>query len=256
MQNLKYWIWLSKIDICPEKIKKCLEEYSIEDIWNFKEELKKYFTKEEINKIQNINYKKDLKLHEQYMLKNNIGLITIKDKEYPEKLRNIDNPPICLYTLGNKKLLNKKGIAVVGSRDCSDYGKTMSLSFSYLLAKNDVTIVSGLAKGIDSAAHTGALQVNGKTIAVIGTGIDLIYPKENIELMHKIIKNDGLIITEYPLGTKPSKENFPRRNRIISGISDGLLVIEAREKSGALISVDYALEQGKEIYVVPRQFNQ
>ncbi len=256
MQKLKYWIWLSKIDISPKKIKKCLETYNIEDIWNLKnEKIKKIFTKEEINKILNLEYRKNLKLHEQYILKHNIELITILDKEYPNKLKNIDNSPICLYALGNKKIINEKSIAIVGSRNCSDYGKTMSETFAYLLAKNNITIISGLAKGIDSAAHIGTLQAKRKTIAVIGTGIDLIYPKENKELMSEIINNGGLIISEYSLGTKPNKENFPRRNRIISGLSDGVLVIEAGEKSGALITVDYALEQGKNIYVVPRKYN-
>ena len=254
MQNKKYWIWLSQIDISPEKIKQCLEKYNVEDIWNLKREITQYFTKEEIEKIQNMKYRQGLELHEQYLLKHNVGLITIKDKEYPEKLRNIVNLPICLYVLGNKEMLKTKSIAIVGSRDCSDYGKSMALSFAYLLAKNGVAVISGLAKGIDSAAHIGALQSEGKTIAVIGTGIDLVYPKENKALMEEIIKKGGTIISEYPLGTKPNKENFPRRNRIISGLSDGVLVIEAREKSGALITVDYALEQGKNIYAIPRKY--
>lgn len=255
MQNKKYWIWLSKLDICPEKIKQYLEKYNIEDLWNLKKEtLNEFFNKEEINKIQNLNHRKNLKSYEKYMQEHNIELITIKDKEYPKKLKNINNPPICLYILGNKDLLNKKSIAVVGSRVCSDYGKIISQAFSYLMTKNDIIVISGLAKGIDSAAHIGTLQAKGRTIAVIGTGIDLVYPKENKELMEKIIENDGLIISEYPLGTKPNKENFPRRNRMISGLSDGVLVIEAQEKSGALITVDYALEQGKNIYVVPRKY--
>lgn len=252
MQKIKYWIWLSKIDISPEKIKNILEKNKIEDIWNLKEEIKQNFTKEEIEKIQNIKYRQDLEQHEKYMKKHNIELITIKDNEYPEKLKKIYNPPICLYLLGNKKLLNKKNIAVVGSRECSEYGKTMALAFSYLLAKNNIIVVSGLAKGIDSAAHTGTLQAKGETIAIVGTGIDLIYPKENKTLMNDILKNNGLIVSEYPLGTGPDRENFPRRNRIISGLSEGVLVVEAREKSGALITVDYALEQGKNIYVIPR----
>ena len=116
MQNLKYWIWLSKVDINPEKIKQILERNKIEDIWNLKLEIKKCFTKEEIEKIKDIKYKQDLELHEQYLLKHNIELITIKDEEYPEKLRKIYNPPICLYCFGNKKLLNQKSIAIVGSR--------------------------------------------------------------------------------------------------------------------------------------------
>lgn len=190
---------------------------------------------------------------EKYLAKHNIKLITINKKEYPEKLKQIENPPICLYVLGNEKILNEKSIAIVGSRNYSDYGKTVALGFSYWLAKNKISIVSGLAKGIDSFAHFGTIQAKGKTIAVIGTGIDLIYPKENKELMEEIIKNGGTVISEYPLGTLPNKENFPRRNRIISGLSDGILVVEANKKSGALITVDYGLEQGKNIYAVPRK---
>lgn len=254
MSNLKHWIWLSKIDISPEKIKSILEKNTIEDIWNLKTEIKQKFTKEEMEKIQNKKYRKELDSYEKYMQKHKIELITIKDKEYPEKLKNIYNPPICLYLLGNKKLLNTKSIAMVGSRVCSEYGKTMALGFSYLLAKNNITIISGLAKGIDSEAHIGSLQAKGRTIAVIGTGVDLIYPKENKDLMKDIVRNNGLIVSEYPLGTEPNKENFPRRNRIISGLTEGVLVVEAKEKSGALITVDYALEQGKNIYVVPRKY--
>lgn len=254
MQNKKYWIWLSKIDISPKKIENCLKQYSIEDIWNLKKEIKQYFTKEEIEKIKDIEFRQDLQLYENYLKQHKIELITIKDKEYPRKLKDMYNPPICLYCIGNKKIINQKSISIVGSRVCSDYGKNMALGFAYLLAKNNITVISGLAKGIDSAAHIGTLQAKGKTIAVIGTGIDLVYPKENKELMEKIIQNDGLIVSEYPIGTKPNKANFPRRNRIISGLSDGVLVIEAREKSGALITVDYALEQGKNIYVVPRKY--
>lgn len=254
MQNKKYWIWLSIIDISPEKIKQCLEKYNIETLWKLKKEINKFFTKEEIEKIQNLKYRKNLILHEQYMLEHNIELITIYDEDYPEKLRYINNPPICLYCLGNKEIFKQKSIAVIGSRECSNYGKTMSQAFSYLMAKNNIAVISGLAKGIDSAAHIGAMQAKGATIVVIGTGMDLVYPKENKDIIEKIVKNNGLIISEYPLGTKPNKENFPRRNRIISGMSDGVLVIEAREKSGALITVDYALEQGKNIYVVPRKY--
>lgn len=252
MQDLKYWIWLSIIDINPQKIRKCLEKYTIKDIWELKTEIKKDFTKEEIEKIQSKRFRRNLELYVNYLRKNNIDLITIKDKEYPGKLRNIDYAPICLYTLGNKKLLNQKSIAIVGSRECSEYGKTISQAFAYLLAKDNISVISGLAKGIDTAAHSGALQAKGKTVAVIGTGIDLVYPKENKNLIDNILKNDGLIVSEYALGTAPHKENFPRRNRIISGLSDGVLVVEAREKSGSLITVDDALKQGKNIYVVPR----
>ena len=254
MQDKKYWIWLTKLDLPLEKIRNILKTYTPEKIWSMKEnELKNIFTKEETLKILNQKYRKNLDSYIQYMQNHKIELITIEVKEYPFKLKNIDDAPIALYTLGNKNLLKEQAIAVVGSRTCSEYGKTMSQAFSYLLAKKNIVIISGLALGVDAFAHEGALMAEGKTIAVIGTGIDFIYPKENKDLLYKLVENNGLIVSEYPLGTVPNKNNFPRRNRIISGISDGILVIEAREKSGALITVNYALDQGKEIYVVPRK---
>lgn len=254
MQDIKHWIWLTKLDLSPEKIRKILKTYTPQKLWSMKEnELKNIFTKEETLKILNQNYRRNLDYYIEYMKNHKIELITLEDKEYPYKLKNIENAPIALYTLGNKELLKEQGVAVVGSRTCSEYGKTMSQAFSYLLAKKNIVIISGIALGIDAFAHEGALIAEGKTIAVIGTGIDLIYPKENKDLLYKIVKNNGLIVSEYPLGTTPNKNNFPKRNRIISGLSDGVLVIEAREKSGALITVNYALDQGREIYAVPRK---
>lgn len=177
--------------------------------------------------------------------------IDLNSKWYPEKLKNISYPPKQLFCLGNLELLNKKSIAIIGSRNYSDYGKRATFDFSFDLAKNDVCIVSGLAKGIDSFAHEAALEAEGKTIAVLGSGLDNIYPKENEQLFYEIIQNNGLIISEYPLGTKPEKQHFPARNRIISGLSDGVLVIEARKNSGTNITVDFALEQGKDVFVIP-----
>ena len=255
MQNIEYWIWLTIIDIAPEKVIKFLEKNEIEDLWNLDKEKNGIFTNDEINKIKNINYKgKILARQRKYMEKYNIELITINDEFYPKKLRHIKNPPIGLYVLGNKNNLNLKGIAIVGSRDCTEYGKSVTHAFSYMLSKNNMIVISGLAKGIDTEAHIGTLESKGQTIAVIGTGIDLVYPKENKTLIENIIKGGGTVISEYPLGTKPDKKNFPRRNRIIAGLVEGVLVIEAKEKSGALITVDYALEQGKNIYVVPRKY--
>lgn len=178
--------------------------------------------------------------------------INMNSKWYPERLRNIDSPPKELYCLGNLELLNyKNSIAIIGSRNCSVYGERVAKEFAEGLSKNDVCIVSGLARGIDAFAHIGCLNTNGKTIAVLGSGLDMIYPKENEKLFYKIFQNDGLIISEYPLGTKPLKQHFPARNRIISGLSDGVLVIEARKNSGTNITVDFALEQGKDIFVIP-----
>lgn len=178
--------------------------------------------------------------------------INMNSKYYPERLRNIDSPPKELYCLGNLELLNyKTNIAIIGSRNCSLYGERAAKDFAFNLAKEDVCIVSGLAKGIDSFSHIGALNAKGKTIAVLGSGLDNIYPKENIKLVESIIKNNGLVISEYPLGTKPLKYHFPARNRIISGLSDSVLVVEARKNSGTNITVDFALEQGKDVFVIP-----
>ena len=178
--------------------------------------------------------------------------INMNSKYYPERLKNIDDAPKELYCLGNLELLNyKNNIAMIGSRNCSSYGERAAKDFAYNLAKEDICIVSGLAKGIDSFSHIGALNAKGKTIAVLGSGLDNIYPKENIKLVEEIIKNNGLVISEYPLGTKPLKHHFPARNRIISGLSDSVLVVEARKNSGTNITVDFALEQGKDVFVIP-----
>ena len=177
--------------------------------------------------------------------------IDLNSKYYPEKLKNINGKPRELYCLGNLELLNYKSIAVIGSRNYSNYGKRAAMEFSYNLAKQNICIVSGMARGIDSFAHEATLKAKGKTIAVLGSGLDVIYPKENKRLYENIIKNDGLIISEYLLGTPPRKQNFPARNRIISGLSDGVLVIEARKNSGTNITVDFALEQGKDVFVIP-----
>lgn len=184
-------------------------------------------------------------------MKYNVIKINLNSRFYPDKLRNINCPPKQLFCLGNLDLLNCKSVAVIGSRVYSKYGERAAMEFSSNLAKEDICVVSGMARGIDAFAHEAALKDNGKTIAVLGSGLDVIYPKENEGLFENIFKNNGLIISEYPLGTKPSKQNFPARNRIISGLSDGVLVIEARKNSGTNITVDFALEQGKDVFVIP-----
>lgn len=179
--------------------------------------------------------------------------IGIESQNYPNQLREIHNPPLKLYVLGNKELLKQVGVAIVGSRNATTYGKKISLQFAKKISEEGVNIISGLALGIDTYAHWGALQPDciGNTIAVLGSGLDEIYPKQNLELAKRIINSGGCIITEYSLKTKPEKLNFPQRNRIISGLSKGVVVIEASEKSGALITVDFALEQGRDVFAVP-----
>ena len=189
------------------------------------------------------------------MHENNIDIINIFDKEYPEMLKKIYDFPISIYIQGNTKILNGFSIAIIGCRQASEYGKKAAKYFAYNLAKKQVNIVSGLARGIDSYAHIGTIYGNGRTIAVLGNGLDTIYPKENKYLIEKILNTEGSIISEYPLGTKPNKMNFPARNRIISGLSKSVIVIEAKEKSGTLLTVDFALEQGRDVYVVPGNIN-
>lgn len=188
-----------------------------------------------------------MKLLENY----NTYMITCKDKKYPLKLMNIDDSPLCLFYKGNIELINKKSIAIIGCREYSEYGKQVAIDFAYKLSKKDVVIITGGAKGIDSFANIGAITAGKPSIAVLGNSLDYIYPPENKELEEKILENNGLIITEYMNNTHPTKDTFPQRNRIISGLSDGVLVVEAKEKSGTSITVDFALNQGKDIYAIP-----
>ena len=207
-----------------------------------------------IQEILNQENRIKAKIHLQFMQKNQIDIISIADDEYPFLLREIYSPPLCLYIRGNKECLKKENIAIIGCRQCSEYGKKTAQKIAYELSKENVNIVSGLAKGIDEYSHLGAIFAKGKTIAVLGNGVDIIYPKENKYLINPILENNGAIISEFPLGTKPEKMNFPLRNRIISGLSKKIIVVEAKKKSGTLITVDFALEQGRDVLVIPRKY--
>lgn len=178
-------------------------------------------------------------------------VVTIADEDYPPLLREIYDPPISLYVQGDLSLLvNTPCLAVVGSRRCSTYGVNAANSLSRALAEQGVTIVSGLARGIDAAAHRGALEAGGATIGVIGTGLDVSYPKEHKKLAEEIVVS-GATLTEFPLGTPPLAQNFPYRNRILSGLCFGVLIVEAAEHSGSLITARLAMEQDREVFAVP-----
>lgn len=179
-------------------------------------------------------------------------VINIHDEEYPRKLLKIKNPPKKLYIEGNEKLLNNKSLAIVGSRNCSEYGIKYTKEFAKELADKNITIVSGLAIGIDGIAHDTAKDAKGNTIAVIGCGLNHIYPPENKELFKQIIEKGGCIISEHEPDEEVDMSNFPKRNRIISGISDAILVIEARRKSGSAITGRLGLEEGKSVFCLPR----
>jgi len=177
-----------------------------------------------------------------------IEIITLFDEGYPEQLRQIYDPPIVLYVMGS--LHFDVGLSIVGCRRASFYGLSSAEKISRELSALGITVISGLARGIDTAAHKGALAAGGKTIAVLGSGLKNIYPPENEALAHSIAQK-GAVISEFPLDTQPYPYNFPRRNRIISGLSAGVVVVEAAQNSGALITADFALEQGREVYALP-----
>jgi DNA processing protein len=179
------------------------------------------------------------------------ALLTFEDEDYPEQLREIFDPPPVLWVLGNVKLLARPSIAIVGTRHPTPYGTGMSEILARDLANHRLVILSGMARGIDTYAHKGALAAGGRTVAVWGTGVDVIYPKENKSLAEDILVAGGAIVSEYRLGTFPAPQNFPRRNRIISGISIGVLVVEAGENSGTRVTARCALEQDRDVYAVP-----
>jgi DNA processing protein len=179
------------------------------------------------------------------------SFLTPEDEAYPEGLREIYDPPAVLWIRGDATLLARPGIAVVGTRQPSPYGAGMAELLARDLANRRLTILSGMARGVDTAAHKGALDAGGRTVAVWGTGIDVIYPKENKKLAERIVESGGTIVSEYPMGTFPAPQNFPIRNRILSGMSVGVLVIEAAEYSGTRITARCAMEQNRDVYAVP-----
>lgn len=252
-----YDLWFSNLQISNMNKIKLLNKFeNSQNIWNLKkEELDKIDISEKIlNEISDYNKKINLEKYINYIEKKQIKLISFKSKEYPNILKNIIGFPAYLYIRGNIENLYDDNLAIVGSRTATEYGKYVARKIAKEVADKNVNIVSGLAIGIDKYAHLGALDSKyGKTIAILGTGVsdEEIYPYQNKKVFERILENNGTVVSEFKLGTKPEKYNFPLRNRIISGLSKKLLVIEAKEKSGSLITVDYALEQGKDVFVVP-----
>lgn len=177
--------------------------------------------------------------------------LEIENFEYPQKLREIPNPPKQIYLEGNAKLLKTPGISIIGSRKCTKYGEKMAIKFSKELSLYGLTIISGMAEGIDSFAHIGSIETTGNTIAVLPSGFNNIYPEENIELYNKILKNGGLIISEYEKNEKATYKKFLERNRIVSGLSIGTLVIEGGHRSGTSVTANLTKEQGKNVFCIP-----
>lgn len=257
MEDIKYWVGLSHFSkFGPVRFKKLIHYFpSMEEAFKASSrELKQagidQKTAEEfIKKRSDI----DLNIIMEQLEKEKIKILTIQDKNYPKLLKEIHHPPQLLYYKGNLDLNNDFTLAVVGTRKLTSYGSQVTNNIVKELVNQNLTIISGLALGIDTMAHQATLEAGGKTIAVLGTGIDQksIYPRTNKNLAEKIIENNGAVISEFPPGTQPMPYNFPQRNRIISGLSLGTLVIEAGAKSGALITAFGALEQNREVFAVP-----
>lgn len=181
---------------------------------------------------------------------NKIKTLTLQDKNYPANLRHIYQPPSIIYFRGEVLLEDNIAVAVVGSRRATDYGLGNAERLGFELASRGVTVISGLARGIDTAAHKGALRAGGRTIAVLGSGLDVMYPSENKRLADEITRY-GAVISEFEPDAPPARHNFPKRNRIISGLSLGVVIVEAAKRSGSLITADFALEQGREVFALP-----
>lgn len=255
LKEKKYWIAFSQIErIGPQKFKLLLRYFpDLETAWQAeyiefrKAGLDDKDCQEIFENRTKINPDKEIEKLEKFGIK----FITLQDKEYPKLLKEIYSPPAVLYLKGSLPKNMDFTLAVVGTRKNTTYGKQITQEIVNKLTKSGLTIVSGLALGIDCIAHQACLDANGETIAVLGSGLDLIYPVSNRNIAENIINNNGAVISEYPLGAKPLKQHFPARNRIISGLSLGTLVIEGNKDSGSLITARFALEQNREVFAVP-----
>lgn len=264
LENLSYLKFLLSIEgIGPQKILSIVSRFNSKDIL-FDNSRTSLNSIEGINSIlsQRIieakkNYDKikaETEEEVSKIFKLNGRIITYWDDDYPILLKEIFYPPIILYLLGSLDKLENNNVAIVGTRMPTYYGKQQAEVLSSELAKRNLIIISGMARGIDSVAHKAAINNGGKTIAVIGSGLDIIYPPENKKLFNEII-DQGLVISEFPLGTKPDAQNFPKRNRIISGLSLGTLIIETKLTGGAMQTAAYAIDQNREVFAIPGNIN-
>ena len=252
-ESLQYWLALNRLKgFGPKTILGLLERFETpQHIFNSSTAELKHagLTSTAIDQIRNSDQQVDedinwLEAHPRH------HIITLRDPRYPSLLKELNDPPVVLYVNGDPDLLAMPQLAVVGSRSATPGGLDIAREFSHSLAEAGLVITSGLALGIDAAAHEGALEATGKTIAVLGTGPDRIYPARHLKLAEQIV-DSGTIVTEFVPGITPRKENFPRRNRVISGLALGTLVVEAAKQSGSLITARFAMEQGKEVFAIP-----
>ncbi len=254
MSNQKYWLGLSLVQqMGSVRIQQLVAEFgTARNAWQAsRRDLKQAkLPPKALSSLLELQQSLDLDAEMSKVTGAGAYLVTWADSTYPENLRHIVDPPPLLYVRGTLLNSDMLALSIVGTRRATRYGIDVANRMGYWLASQDVTIISGMALGIDSAAHQGAIQAKGRTIAVLGCGIDIIYPRENEQLAKDIVEH-GALISEFPLGTPPSGRNFPRRNRIISGLSLGLLVAEAPKNSGAIITAESALEQGRDVFAIP-----
>lgn len=255
IENERYMLFFSSIDVLGIKRFKLLNETfgSLKAVYEAEDEK----IKEALDNCPDvataiIERRKGYELEVEYERIKNMGIefYSMEHEEYPKKLLQISDPPLGLFVKGHLPKNDTPAIAIVGSRLCSEYGRAMSLKFAKEFSNSGIDVISGMASGVDGYAHIGALEGEGTTYAVLGCGVDICYPTSNKRVYDRIIEKGGVISEYYP-GTVPLAMNFPRRNRIISALSDGVLVVEAKERSGSLITVDMGLEQGKDIFAVP-----
>ncbi len=252
-KELSYLYWLHSIDGIGPKTMAVLQSYagSAEEIYRLQEgELKWLLNQRQMQNLQASRKTWDVETEYQILCRKGIRLLPYGYPDYPEKFANLPDPPAILYVKGSLPDTTCHTIAMIGTRKCSGYGSMMARQLGTALAEAGVQVVSGLARGIDGIGQRAVVEAGGRTFAVLGCGVDICYPLENQRLYERIPEQGG-ILSEYPPGTQPKAQLFPPRNRIISGLSDGVLVVEAKEKSGTMITVDMALEQGKEVYALP-----
>jgi DNA processing protein len=252
--DLKFWVGFSQVSgIGPVRLRALLDYYGhIEAAWRANPgELRAMgLDRRSVENLVKVRSTVDLELELEKLEKFNVSVLTWDSPDYPRPLTTMPDPPPVLYVRGSLTPEDEWALAVVGTRRATTYGKECARTLVTDLVESGVTIVSGLAYGIDTMAHKTALDTGGRTIAVLGCGVDIAYPADNRKLAQMIMRH-GAVVSEYPLGTKPEGGNFPRRNRIISGLSLGVLFVEGSIQSGARITTDYALEQGREVFAVP-----
>jgi len=254
MDQLRYWLALHHTPyIGPMGVQSLLEVIEkpsdlFDNLADISQQVS--FRPKSLDYLRNPDWSKiETELH--WAESNDNHILTLNQPAYSQLLKEIPDPPTIIYLHGDPTLLQSLQIAMVGSRNPSASGRSTAYDFAHCLAKQNFTVTSGLALGIDYESHRGALAAKGKTIAVTATGLDRVYPARHKDIAHEIADNGGALISEYPLGTAPRRENFPRRNRIISGLSLGTLVVEAAQQSGSLITARYAGEQGREVFAIP-----